>query len=152
MKTFSAFILLTFFNMHVSFAGQPPENEQKIIRNFLTYITAPKWSIDTVVSKYVVFYSEESKVASRAKRKFYLSMAVTELAQAAKNVKINELKITPYDDADEKLQIMVLGPEYRERSFVVTDSSGKFVRYFLIKDDQIESFVLFQNKAYLLLN
>lgn len=86
------------------------------------------------------------------KRKFYLSMAVAELERNLKETKLDELKIIPYNEASEKLQILNLGPAYRERSYIVTDPSGKFVRYFLLKDDRIEAFVLFQNKAFLLLN
>lgn len=151
MKTLKYLIFFSLISIQAS-AATPPSREQAIIKKFLTYIAGPKWHIDTVVSKYVVFYSEESKVASRATRKMYLSMAVADLVEQVKKVKIEELKITPYNDVDEKLQIMTLGPDYRQRSYVVTDPSGKFVRYFLLKDDQIESFVLFQGKAYLLLN
>ncbi|GEP98574.1 hypothetical protein [Chitinophaga cymbidii] len=151
MKTVKFLIILSLISFH-TFAVTQPSRDQAIIKRFLTYIAGPRWHIDTVVSKYVVFYEEESKVASRATRKMYLSMAVADLVEQVKRVKIDELKIIPYNDVDEKLQIMTLGPDYRQRSYVVTDPSGKFVRYFLLKDDQIESFVLFQGKAYLLLN
>lgn len=151
MKTMKYFILFSLISLQ-AFAITQPSHDQTIIKKFLTYIAGPKWHIDTVVSKYVVFYAEESKVASRATRKMYLSMAVADLVEQVKKVKIDDLRITPYNEVDEKLQIMTLGPDYRQRSYVVTDPSGKFVRYFLLKDDQIESFVLFQGKAYLLLN
>ncbi|MGN6510926.1 MAG: hypothetical protein ACTHLD_15780 [Chitinophaga sp.] len=152
MKTLKCLIFISLIFWKVSASSQPAPCDDAIIKKFLTYIASPQWHIDTVVSRYVVFYDEESKVASRATRKLYLSMAVTELVKEMKKVNVDDLKITPYNDVDEKLQIMTLGPDYRQRSFVVTDPTGKFVRYFLLKDDQIEAFVLFQGKAYLLLN
>lgn len=152
MKPLKCLILISLISLQVSALGQPASRDKAIIKKFLNYIAGPKWHIDTVVSKYVVFYDEESKVASRATRKVYLSMAVADLVKELKKVNVDDLKITPYDDVAEELQIMTLGPDYRQRSFVVTDPTGKFVRYFLLKDDQIEAFVLFQGKAYLLLN
>lgn len=151
MKTLPIVALICLFSVK-AISGQNPGKEEVLIKNFLTYVSGPKWHIDSVVDHYVLFYNEESKVASKVTRKFYLSMAVAELAEKLKAIKLSELTVTPYNDVEDKLQIMNLGEDYRQRSFVVSDPSRKFVRYFLIKDNQIESFVLFQDKAYLLLN
>lgn len=152
MKPIIHFISIILISSLQPAFGQQKSNDEIVIRDFLNYISAPKWNIDTVTSKYVLFYQKESKVASRVTRKFYLGMAVSELAEKIKNVKLDDLKIVPYNEAEEKFRKMLMAPEYLERSYVVTDTSGKFTRYFLLKDGQIEGFVLFQDKTFLLLN
>jgi hypothetical protein len=150
MKTL---ILISSLFFHLQFAhGQSASRDEVLIRDYISYISRPGWHIDTVITKFVLFYAEESPNASRAKRKFYLSMAVKDLSDSLKQVNLQELQILPYDKAGEDLRILNLTADYRDRSYVVRNASGTFVRYFLFKDERIESFVLFNKKAYLLLN
>ena len=150
MRTLILILALSCFKASAAFQQVGPG--PAVIKGFLSYIIRPDWEIDTVTAKFVAFSKEESKVASRAKRKVYLAMAVAELAEKLKQVNLDELKVTPYNEVPDSLQIMRISPDTRQRSYVVTDPTGKFVRYFLVKDKQIEAFVLYHNRVYLLLN
>ncbi|SIO53780.1 hypothetical protein [Chitinophaga niabensis] len=151
MKTL--IVIGLFISLSVRGYSQSDTESKKLISQFLEY-TLGNWNVDTATAKYILFLPEESKVASRVKRKFYICLAIQELANELKgeNINLADLKISKYEDADAELKKLNLNYDYSNRSYIVTNANKSFVRYFLISGQKIESFALFNNKAYLLLN
>src|SRR5688500_3995401 len=109
LKSLLVLICLCFFFI-MSYGQSTLGKNEETINNFLSYVKKDGWSIDTIVTKYILFHKEESPVASRAERKRYLFLAVSELASELKlnQIDIPDLTITPYLKVDPTFQTMRL--------------------------------------------
>lgn len=151
--------LFAFVCLHVFFISAYGQSElgkdEGTIKQFLSYIKKDGWSIDTIITKYVLFHKEESPVASRAERKRYLFLAVSELSSELKlnHVDVDDLSITSYLRVDSILRTMQLSDDFAENVFVAHTKDKRYRRYFLMKGDKIGAFVVYRkNKAFVLLN
>lgn len=124
-----------------------------LVTKFLQYIKVPNWKFDTLAKKYILFRSDESPKYSKEERKLIISFAVSYLSTELQNINFNEVIIKPYLEADSSMQKMFLKPGTKERAVIAYTKDKGFLRYFLIDDDKIKSFVTFkQGKVFVLLN
>ncbi|MGX5817167.1 hypothetical protein ACWKWU_03175 [Chitinophaga lutea] len=145
----SLFILIC---LHTSVYAQERLTGPQVVLGFVSYITDSSWNIDTITTKYVHFMKEESKVASRETRKKHLGQAITMVSNELKKYPPGELEVIPYAYAPDSLQTLFLDDDYVYRSFILRSKTDGYKRYFLVKDDKVEAFLLFNDRAYLILN
>lgn len=152
MKTKGILVILVL-GINTSLFAQTSDESKKLIRQFIEY-SKGDWNIDTAISKYILFRKEESKVATKEQRKKYIEMGIKQLSSQMKEHQIDprDLTIATYEESDPSLKILSLDMDYSTRSYVVSNKQKSFVRYFLIRNDKIEAFVLYRDKAFLLLN
>lgn len=124
-----------------------------LVKKYLNYIKEPNWKFDTLAKKYLLFRSDESPKYSRDQRKVIISFAVSYLSTELKNIKLNEVIIKSYLEADSSMQRMFLKPNTKDNVVIAYTKDKRFLRYFLIEEDKIKSFVTFkQGKIFVLLN
>ncbi|WP_343704768.1 hypothetical protein [Chitinophaga sp.] len=152
MKAKSIFVFLAL-GINTSLSAQTSDESKKLIRQFIEY-SKGDWNIDTAISKYILFRKEESKVATKEQRKKYIEMGIKQLSSQMKehNVNPRDLTIETYEKSDPSLKILNLDLDYSTRTYVVCNKQKSFVRYFLIRNRKIEAFLLYRDKAFLLLN
>ncbi|WP_423738047.1 hypothetical protein [Chitinophaga caseinilytica] len=137
MKNTRLLLLVFFASCFGRATGQIPE--EKVIRDFMTYVSSPSLDIDTIDLKYVVPYPVDTPVGTKYKRQELLRIMAFGLKNHIKTAELKTLKIVPYKKAPEELQDLILDEDLTERAFVAFDGK-KFARYFLIKDSQIQAF------------
>ncbi len=147
MKIFQILIIALF--VAVKSDAQTYSSDEKLIREFLTYVKSSSWSIDTMDTKFIVGYPVDSAIGSKELRQKWLNTLVGFLQNHLKRADWDAVKVVPYDQAPDSLQILMLREEYSSRSYVVTDSKA-FTRYILIKNNHIQAFDLFQKAFWLM--
>lgn len=129
--------------------AQDKSTNERLIHEFLFYVNSPVCDIDTIDMKFLVSYPVDTSNGSKERRQKFLKLMVVGLKNHLENVNLNTLKVMPYNYAPDSLQILMLREEYSSRSYVVTDSKA-FTRYFLIKNNHIQAFDLFQKAFWLM--
>lgn len=155
MKRLCLIIVLLVSVIPGAISQTKEESDMKLIYQFLNYINDGGWTFETVIDKYVLFRKEESPYVSRAKRKEYLSLALSNLKVELDSNKLpmNEYIIKPYLEVDSSYRTMFLSDSTARCAYVVYSNATNFKRYFLVERSKISSFLTFKNgKVFLQLN
>lgn len=155
MKNFKILFIMivALLQIHNGYSQDVHKGKKELVMGFLNYIKEPNWKFDTLTKRYLLFRSDESPKFSRDQRKMIISFAVSYLATEVQNTNFSELIIKPYLEADSAMQKMFIRRETREDAYVVYTKNRSFLRYFLIENNKIVSFVtLKEGRAFVLLN